>query len=868
MKFNTYQEKVIAQLTRFLELLNETNNSETSFVRYWNEQGIAVGVDGIAGYKNTIKNTPHICFKVPTGGGKTYLACGSIKPVFDSMPLTKSKVVVWLVPSTSILDQTIKNLKNTNHPYRQKLDVDFNGRVEVYTKDQLLVGHNFSPSSVNEQLTICVLSFDSFRSNDKYDRKVYQQNGNLDQFTKFYTDTDSLIEGIDDSALIQVINQLSPVVIVDESHNATSALSIEMIMNINPSFVIDLTATPRDNSNIISYVSAMQLKIEHMVKLPVIVYNRHSKDDVIRDAIELRGKLEVQAGIEQVETGRYIRPIVLFQAQPNIGEDSVSFEKIKLDLVSRGIPSEYIAIKTSGINELKGVDLFIPTCKIRYIITVNALKEGWDCSFAYILATLANKTSKVDVEQVLGRVLRQPYAKENKNPVLNMSYVLTSSNDFRETLANIIKGLTTAGFTGNEFRAHDKGVDIISTVDGFKFQNNNESTDIKSNSGSGSSETELNLDELSTLPNEKGLDMFNDAIVKYDEYIEELGDVEDTQTGYQAPELKAKMHSYKINGIYKDELKSICLPQFFIRAEPNLFITDNFTLLTKERLSEGFTLKNSDTKIKFDTDDDDIVKIDINATGTEDAIPKYSKLSPKTRSYIKSYFSTLTQESKLQNCTKMISDQINKINTVDAKDLDNYIARIISNMTKDQIDDIAVSVHTYVDKIKKKILSLQSVYLKEQFDKLLVTGDILCKDNYHFSDTISPLKSISSITKSLYTEEEYVNDFEYKVIMAIAALDNIRWWHRNIDRRGFCINGYINHYADFIVMTTSGKIVVVETKGDFLDGSDSVKKVSLGQDWQNQNVAKYKYFMVFETRDLSVKGSFDFDSFMDLIKHL
>jgi len=63
-------------------------------------------------------------------------------------------------------------------------------------------------------------------------------------------------------------------------------------------------------------------------------------------------------------------------------------------------------IKTADVNELKGVDLLRPDCPIRYIITINALKEGWDCPFAYILASIANRTSRIEVEQIVGRVLR------------------------------------------------------------------------------------------------------------------------------------------------------------------------------------------------------------------------------------------------------------------------------------------------------------------------------------------------------------------------------------------------------------------------------------------------------------------------------
>ena len=46
------------------------------------------------------------------------------------------------------------------------------------------------------------------------------------------------------------------------------------------------------------------------------------------------------------------------------------------------IPKKEIAIKTGDKDELKNVDLLFPDCPIRYIITVNALKEGWDYPFA------------------------------------------------------------------------------------------------------------------------------------------------------------------------------------------------------------------------------------------------------------------------------------------------------------------------------------------------------------------------------------------------------------------------------------------------------------------------------------------------------
>ena len=312
MEMKTYQKKVIADLTRYLELLNETKDTAAAFYHFWHEKS----APSLGFYQDILPGVPNLCFKVPTGGGKTYIACNAIRPVFDALPVTKTKAVVWLVPTDAILAQTVNALKDTQHPYRQKIDVDFGGRVEVYTKQELLNGQNFNPTAVTEQLSIMVLSYDSFRGRGKDVLKAYQENSNLAEFAKVLGTPENPIANADETALIQVINQLSPLVIVDESHHARSELSIEMLANFNPCFVLDLTATPKKESNIISYVDAVQLKGEHMVKLPVIVYNRDSQTEVLIDAIDLRNKLEEIAKAEYQKTKKYIRPIALFQEQP------------------------------------------------------------------------------------------------------------------------------------------------------------------------------------------------------------------------------------------------------------------------------------------------------------------------------------------------------------------------------------------------------------------------------------------------------------------------------------------------------------------------------------------------------------------------
>ena len=265
MEMKGYQKAIIADLTRYLKLLSNTQNYIAAFRQFWREKS----APALGTYRDVIPGVPNLCFKVPTGGGKTFIACNAVCPIFDALPATKTKAVVWLVPSDAILTQTTKALKDTSHPYRQKIDVDFGGRVEVYTKQELLNGQNFNPTAVTEQLSVMVLSYDSFRGRGKEVLKAYQENSNLAAFAKVLGKPDSPIEKADETALFQIINQLNPLVIVDESHHARSDLSREMLANFNPCFVLDLTATPRKDSNIISYVDAVQLKAEHMVKLPL-----------------------------------------------------------------------------------------------------------------------------------------------------------------------------------------------------------------------------------------------------------------------------------------------------------------------------------------------------------------------------------------------------------------------------------------------------------------------------------------------------------------------------------------------------------------------------------------------------------------------
>jgi len=94
-------------------------------------------------------------------------------------------------------------------------------------------------------------------------------------------------------------------------------------------------------------------------------------------------------------------------------------------------------------------------------------------------------------------------------------------------------------------------------------------------------------------------------------------------------------------------------------------------------------------------------------------------------------------------------------------------------------------------------------------------------------------------------------NFEGRVISDVADIDSVHWWHRNLSKgKGFRINGFINHYADFIIKTKSGRIIVLEVKGDDKDNTDSENKLKLGKLWEARVSGKFKYMMVFDHKPI------------------
>lgn len=453
MKLKTYQQQTVDTLAAFLTEAR-LRGPKDAFMQITGEPEQAKRLRGRSGpYRPMagLEGVPYVCLRLPTGGGKTLLGAHSIALARDHWMERDYPVTLWLVPSDAIRRQTVEALKDTRHPYRRALDDAFEGRVRVFDMADF---RTVTPQDLRSQLCVFVGTIQTLKVSNPNGRKVYQDNEFLEpHFTAVSPNAPGLARNDEGPrkgdirfSFANLLHMHRPLVIVDEAHNAVTSLANEMQKRINPSAIIEFTATPKDRSNILHSVTAQELKDEQMIKMPVVLEEHRDWQSAVNGAILKRAEL---AQIAALDRENYIRPIVLFQAQNR--DQEVTVEVLRDHLVDvKGIPAEAIAVVTGTQRELDGIDLKDPECPIDYVVTVQALKEGWDCSFAYVFCSVANISSAGAAEQLLGRVLRMPYATRRTAAALNKSYACLNSPTFQDAVRGLVDRLVDMGFEESE----------------------------------------------------------------------------------------------------------------------------------------------------------------------------------------------------------------------------------------------------------------------------------------------------------------------------------------------------------------------------------------------------------------------------------
>ncbi|MGD9983607.1 MAG: DEAD/DEAH box helicase [Porticoccaceae bacterium] len=458
-----YQQQVLDSVEAYFKACHELPSPSIAFTatteRLW---GRGNPYHPLAGFP---ADMPYFCLRVPTGGGKTWLAARSVQLANTHLLRCEHSVILWLVPSKPIREQTLRALRDRLHPYHRALREA--GPVTVLDLDE---AKSITRATLDTSTTVIVATRQAFQVEDEESRKVYQNSGALmhhfDNLSPSQRDV-LLSEGegaehTTPCSLANVLRLRRPFVVVDEAHNSRTELAFDMLARFRPSGVLELTATPdleRTPSNVLHSVSAAELKAEEMIKLPVMLETEPNWQQCLADAIGRREALHRLADEERRAGADYLRPIVLIQSEPRrAGVDTLDFERVRNELITNhGIPASEIVVATGeekGLEQIEAdykLGIADPACPVKFVITQKALAEGWDCPFAYILVSMASLSSATAVEQLLGRVLRQPGASHRQARALNQSYAFVVSRNFAETAGALRDRLVTgAGFERRE----------------------------------------------------------------------------------------------------------------------------------------------------------------------------------------------------------------------------------------------------------------------------------------------------------------------------------------------------------------------------------------------------------------------------------
>lgn len=815
------------------------------------------------------EDVPYLCLRLPTGGGKTLLSSHAIRVVSNAWLELDFPLVLWLVPTNTIRVQTLEALINPSHPYREAIDEAYNGRVRVFDIGDVA---NIRPKDILDNVCVVVGTLATLRVNDTDGRKIYAHNENFETHFSRVPNTVQGLERIEEGpdagkikySFANLLHLHRPLVLMDEAHNARTKLTFEVLQRVSPACIVEFTATPdtsrQSGSNVLYRVSASELKAEEMIKLPIVLTEHKTWQEAVNGAILTRKKL---AELAQSDA-EGVRPLVLIQAENK--DKPANIEVLKQHLIdNEKIPPESIAIATGNQRELDGINLFDPKCPIEVILTVEALKEGWDCSFAYVFCSVANIHSSKDVEQLLGRVLRMPFAKKRKQAELNRAYAHLASPSFAGVANELMDNLVSMGFEQEEASQYveQQQKDWVG-VDGLPLFPTEQPLKLVLQQAPDLSH--LNEQERQTITVQEVAPNQVEVVVS-GQVSETLQDkiVEAIAEPFRL-EAKQKLVAHRE---YQEQAKSpsnrgdsFTVPRLCLRMQGELELAEKELFLD----SNGWNLLDYPAELpefRFDETAHSFL-IDLDGDQLSYQILRDSQQMELT------HISTQWTESDFVRWL----DRETRQPDIRQETMLEFLRRVVASLTESKRFDLATLARAkfiLVKVLQEKIRSYRQQAYKKGYQETLFGPSASVETSFEYGFSYDPTvypahwfyKGAYRFTKHFYPavgELENKGE-EFECAMAIDRLPAVKYWVRNLagqSRFSFWLpTASDNFYPDFVTLLEDGRLLVIEYKGSHLASTDDTKeKKQLGELWQAKSNGQ-GLFVMAEKADVKGRGVYD-----------
>ena len=730
---------------------------------------------------------------------------------------------------------------------------------------------------MGNQVIVVVSTLANLRVTDTSDRKVYAYHEDFephfaginknDPRLEQVTEADIKENGLSKAALGKVkfsfANLLAlhgPLVIMDEAHNARTSLTFDTLKRIHPKCIIEFTATPdvslTSGSNVLYRVSASELKAEEMIKLPIMLTEHDDWQAAVQDAVLTRSRLEIEAQKEP----DYVRPMALFQAEKKNG--TVTWEVLKKYLIEeQHIDEKKIAVVTGTQRGLNDINLFERACSIEHVITVDALKEGWDCSFAYVFCSVRDVKSSKDVEQLLGRVLRMPYAKRRSVDALNRAYAHLAAPRFAEAASQLVDKLVDMGFEAEEIPSsiqrgyHD---DLFGDGGGGHFVPPKEPPlEISLPSVPEIKEEHKPLMENITLSHNddgtarvevKGL--LDEEVAKG--FLKLFKGKEKKEVQAQIEQHNARVQAYQSpseKGELFSPLPGLCYAEqgelALVEPETFLFIKGDWSPLDVAIELPNFNLKKTDTTYEIDMNG--------NKVGY--------RIAEDQETYNLDFADTDVTEHDL---VRFLDRELRNIHFTQAV-MVRFISQTISHLLNDKgftLTALVRSKFLLVKAIQSRLQVLRERATKEGFQSALFDNAVPLEASFNYQFEFKPglyparpplYGGRYTFRKHYYPQIEDIR-VEGEEFFCARDIDNhpaVKFWVRNLVARPAAsfrlpiAGGWF--YPDFVVQLKDGRVLVVEYKGEvYKTNDDSREKNNIGKLWAEKGGDNYLFLMAVE----------------------